>query len=50
MGQSALTLDNVAGIFYILIAGLTIAVITAGIEFVYKSLVDSKKSQVGVFC
>ncbi|XP_059163144.1 glutamate receptor-like [Physella acuta] len=43
--QSALTLANVAGIFYILIGGLVIAVISAAIEFVYKSKMDAHKSR-----
>ncbi|PVD34155.1 hypothetical protein C0Q70_05418 [Pomacea canaliculata] len=41
--QSALTLQNVAGIFYILIGGLATALISAAIEFFYKSKVDSSK-------
>lgn len=44
-GQSALTLSNVAGIFYILIGGLILAIIVAIAEFLYKSKVDSKKSK-----
>ncbi|XP_033743404.1 glutamate receptor-like isoform X2 [Pecten maximus] len=44
-GQTALTLNNVAGIFYILISGLTLAILIAGCEFIYKSVVDSKKSK-----
>lgn len=35
--QSALTLSHVAGIFYILIGGLGLAMITSLMEFVYKS-------------
>ncbi|XP_046373507.1 glutamate receptor-like isoform X1 [Haliotis cracherodii] len=41
--QSALTLQNVAGIFYILIGGLILALVTAVVEFFYKSRVDSRK-------
>ncbi|KAL8574342.1 hypothetical protein ACOMHN_059138 [Nucella lapillus] len=41
--QSALTLQNVAGIFYILIGGLATALISAAIEFFYKSKTDSSK-------
>ncbi|KAJ8298372.1 hypothetical protein KUTeg_024903 [Tegillarca granosa] len=44
-GQTALTLHNVAGIFYILISGLVLAVFIAGLEFFYRSVVDSKKSK-----
>ncbi|CAG5133809.1 unnamed protein product, partial [Candidula unifasciata] len=43
--QSALTLANVAGIFYILGGGLIVAIIFAAIEFLYKSRIDSRKSQ-----
>ncbi|KAK3099395.1 hypothetical protein FSP39_003765 [Pinctada imbricata] len=44
-GQAELTLNNVAGIFYILVGGLTLSVLIASIEFLYKSVVDSKKSK-----
>ncbi|CAI9733262.1 glutamate receptor-like isoform X1 [Octopus vulgaris] len=44
-GQSALTLSNVAGIFYILIVGLVLAIIVAVAEYLYKSKLDSKKSK-----
>ncbi|BFZ14513.1 hypothetical protein BsWGS_17551 [Bradybaena similaris] len=43
--QSALTLANVAGIFYILVGGLVTAVMSAAIEFFYKSKVDARKLQ-----
>ncbi|CAL1537976.1 unnamed protein product [Lymnaea stagnalis] len=43
--QSALTLANVAGIFYILIGGLVVAVLSAAFEFLYKSKMDSRKSR-----
>ncbi|GFS12028.1 glutamate receptor [Elysia marginata] len=42
--QSALDLDNVAGIFLILIGGLVTAIISAAAEFLYKSKMDSEKS------
>ncbi|XP_041357984.1 glutamate receptor-like [Gigantopelta aegis] len=42
-GQNALTLQNVAGIFFILIGGLVLALITACLEFFYKSRVDAKR-------
>jgi len=35
--QSALTLSNVAGIFYILIAGLGLSMLMSLLEFMYKS-------------
>ncbi|KAH9510010.1 hypothetical protein Btru_044826 [Bulinus truncatus] len=44
-GQSALTLANVAGIFYILIGGLVIAVFSAAFEFLYKSKKDARNSR-----
>ncbi|KAK3594265.1 hypothetical protein CHS0354_023655 [Potamilus streckersoni] len=44
-GQTELTLGNVAGIFYILVAGLILSVIIAFCEFIYKSKVDSAKSK-----
>lgn len=44
--QAELTLENVAGIFYILSCGLTLSVVIAAIEFLYKSVVDSKKAKV----
>lgn len=44
-GQTELTLGNVAGIFYILASGLTLSVIIACLEFLYKSKIDSKQSK-----
>ncbi|ESO90630.1 hypothetical protein LOTGIDRAFT_122838, partial [Lottia gigantea] len=41
--QSALSLNNVAGIFFILIGGLVLALITAGLEFLYKSKKDARR-------
>ena len=35
--QSALTLSNVAGIFYILIGGLGVSMIISLLEYMYKS-------------
>ncbi|XP_075458254.1 glutamate receptor 1 isoform X2 [Ascaphus truei] len=40
---SALSLSNVAGVFYILIGGLGLAMLVALIEFCYKSRSESKK-------
>ncbi|XP_078509767.1 glutamate receptor 1 isoform X2 [Lissotriton helveticus] len=42
---SALSLSNVAGVFYILIGGLGLAMLVALIEFCYKSRSESKKMQ-----
>lgn len=36
-----------AGIFYILIGGLSLSVFIAGLEFLYRSIVDSRKSKEG---
>ena len=44
--QNALHLNNVAGIFYILIIGLAISIVVAGIEILYKSRVDAMRSKV----
>lgn len=40
---SALSLSNVAGVFYILIGGLGLAMLVALIEFCYKSRSESKR-------
>ncbi|XP_064610176.1 glutamate receptor-like [Liolophura sinensis] len=42
-GQNSLTLGNVAGIFYILIGGLILAVFMVLTELLYKSKIDSKR-------
>ena len=44
--QSELTLDNVAGCFYILIGGLILAMIVAFVEFVIKSKLEAKNNNV----
>ncbi|XP_046373510.1 glutamate receptor-like isoform X1 [Haliotis rufescens] len=44
--DNALTLTKVAGIFYILIVGLGLSVLSAIFEFLYKTKVDSKKQNV----
>lgn len=44
----ALSLSNVAGVFYILIVGLLIAMLCALLEFVVKSVKDAKKFKVCV--
>ena len=44
--QSALNLINVAGIFYILIAGLILSVFVAGLEMMYKARQQSKRKNV----
>lgn len=43
--QASLNLKNVAGIFYILSCGLIISIVVAGVEFLYKTIVDSRKSK-----
>ena len=44
--QSALTLSNVAGIFYILISGLGLSMVVSLLEFICKSRSEAKKSRV----
>ena len=43
---SSLKLSNVAGIFYILIAGLVLALVMAIIEFLYKSKIEANRRKV----
>ena len=43
---SALKLSNFAGIFYILVGGLVLALLMAVLEFVYKSNVEARRRQV----
>ncbi|CAN9501219.1 unnamed protein product [Ophioblennius macclurei] len=40
---SALSLSNVAGVFYILIGGLGLAMLVALVEFCYKSRIESRR-------
>ncbi len=44
--QNALHLENVAGIFFILIIGLVISIIIVAIEILYNSRVEALKSKV----
>uniref|UniRef100_A0A672IID9 Glutamate receptor n=1 Tax=Salarias fasciatus TaxID=181472 RepID=A0A672IID9_SALFA len=44
---SALSLSNVAGVFYILVGGLGLAMMVALVEFCYKSRAEAKKMKVG---
>ena len=44
--QSALTLSNVAGIFYILIGGLGLSMVVSLLEFLYKSKIESRRRKV----
>ena len=44
--QSALTLSNVAGVFYILIGGLGLSMLTSLLEFIYKSKKETKRQEV----
>uniref|UniRef100_A0A7N6A969 Glutamate receptor n=1 Tax=Anabas testudineus TaxID=64144 RepID=A0A7N6A969_ANATE len=43
---SALSLSNVAGVFYILIGGLGLAMLVALVEFCYKSRIESRRMKV----
>ncbi|CAG5114540.1 unnamed protein product, partial [Candidula unifasciata] len=44
--DASLTLSKVAGIFYILVAGLGLSMISVILEFLYKTKVDSRKQNV----
>lgn len=46
--SQALSLSNVAGVFYILVGGLGLAMLVALIEFCYKSRNEAKKMKVEV--
>ncbi|XP_061103619.1 glutamate receptor 1-like isoform X1 [Conger conger] len=46
---SALSLSNVAGVFYILIGGLGLAMLVALVEFCYKSRTESMRMKVSVY-
>ena len=43
---SSLKLPNVAGIFYILISGLCMSLLIAGIEFLHKSRTEARRRRV----
>lgn len=43
---SALSLSNVAGVFYILVGGLGLAMLVALVEFCYKSRAEAKRMKV----
>uniref|UniRef100_A0A3B3CY17 Glutamate receptor n=1 Tax=Oryzias melastigma TaxID=30732 RepID=A0A3B3CY17_ORYME len=45
---SALSLSNVAGVFYILIGGLGLAMMVALVEFCYKSRIESRRMKVSL--
>uniref|UniRef100_A0A8B9J709 Glutamate receptor n=1 Tax=Astyanax mexicanus TaxID=7994 RepID=A0A8B9J709_ASTMX len=45
---SALSLSNVAGVFYILIGGLGLAMLVALVEFCYKSRIESRRMKLSV--
>jgi len=45
---SSLKLPNVAGIFYILVGGLVLALLMATCEFLYKSKVESRRKKVRI--
>uniref|UniRef100_A0A3B4ZIY7 Uncharacterized protein n=3 Tax=Percomorphaceae TaxID=1489872 RepID=A0A3B4ZIY7_9TELE len=44
--SDALSLSNVAGVFYILVGGLGLAMLVALIEFCYKSRAEAKRMKV----
>ncbi|CAM2098486.1 unnamed protein product [Caretta caretta] len=46
---SALSLSNVAGVFYILVGGLGLAMLVALIEFCYKSRAEAKRMKVTTY-
>ncbi|GFN84365.1 glutamate receptor 1 [Plakobranchus ocellatus] len=46
IADASLTLSKVAGIFYILVAGLALSVFSVILEFLYKTKVDSQKQNV----
>lgn len=46
--SQALSLSNVAGVFYILVGGLGLAMLVALIEFCYKSRNEAKRMKVEV--
>ena len=45
---NSLKLTNVAGIFYILVGGLTLALVMAVVEFLYKSRMEAQRRKVTV--
>ena len=45
---NSLKLGNVAGLFYILLVGLVLAVVMAVLEFIYKSQMEAKRRNVSV--
>ncbi len=48
MNSQALHLENVAGIFLILIIALIISILSAGIEILYQARIDSKQNEVSL--
>lgn len=44
--SQALSLSNVAGVFYILVGGLGLAMLVALVEFCYKSRAEAKRMKV----
>ena len=47
---SALKLSGVAGVFYILVGGLVLALVMAVVEFIYKSRVEARRRKVFLKC
>jgi len=46
---SSLKLPNVAGIFYILITGLCMSLVIAGVEFLHKSRTEARRRRVSIY-
>lgn len=46
MGTTARSLDNVVGLFYILVGGMVLSLFVAVLEFLYKSKVEASRKQV----
>lgn len=47
---NSLKIDNIVGLFYILLVGLILAVIVAALEFLYKSQVEARRRNVRRAC
>ena len=45
-GTSARSLDNVVGLFYILVGGMVLSLLVAVLEFLYKSKVEANRKKV----
>ena len=47
---NSLKIDNIVGLFYILLVGLVVAVLVAALEFLYKSQVEARRRNVSPAC